>query len=194
MKEDHFPVENCFYMSADDRSNLWYHRDELFEMRTKVRKMVFHIKSSKREIISSLERTFDTILTFAESGLEDADAKTFDNGPESSLSKVISSWCIDSMAGEACRGIEKTLIRHKRESASREARFLVVATDWSDDKSMARLYGELSRYAVIYAGSVGKADAAAVATAKETEAEDVVVWRRHRFLPRDHISRAHPTG
>jgi urease alpha subunit len=177
-------------MTPADRANIWYHPDELVEMRTKVRIMVAHIKSSKREMISSLESAFDNILMFAESGLEEEDVKTLDNGSESLLSKDISSWSTNSMAGEACRGIEKTLIRRKRESASREARFLVVAADWSNGESSARLYRELSRYAAIYARCVAKADAAAVASVQEAKAEDFVVWRRNRFLSRDHIWRS----
>lgn len=159
-------VDNCLYMSAQEKRSLWYDRPELERMKSESRQTANAMKLNfKDTLIARLKGCHDQAIFIAEFGWRgDTERKEV----FSSLKSDLTSWVSSSIEGESCRGMEKLLLRRDFEAFALDARQQAVLSNLStlgDNKGVddiAKTYHYLSRHAVVFAQAMANADAATV--------------------------------
>lgn len=153
-------IENSFDMSRHERYGLWYDRNELREMKLNSRTVASQMKMSCKHVIAKLAHGYHQSKLIADSGIETDDIEA--------VVQDLSTWTATELESESCRGIEKALLRRDREAVAREARHFVIEArkfcEGEDVDHMAEVYGELSRYAALFAHALAQADAHATTT------------------------------
>lgn len=171
-------VENCFYMQPQDRAATWYSRYELSASKRQHKMTLLVLqKEQHKHLRRGIVDAFDGVQLMADSGFDDlmdlqllADNLMGSDGPDTSVTAMLTEWCKSDVQGHACRGLEKHVLRKLREGESRVSRQVVVNANHHNDSShqqpqepdqVAERYRNMSRYATIYAESMARADAAA---------------------------------
>ena len=160
-KEDRREVPSLSSMTSSEREGRFYLRDELLRMKTEARALAQGISSKKKDMVMSLTQCYNQAKFLSESGFDEDELSQIGNG---SIMENLKPWSSAIVAGDACRGLEKSLLRRERESTVNECRQAVIETTlvYQEDAARADMvaaaYSQLSRHASIYAQSVAKAD------------------------------------
>ena len=160
-KKDSREVPSCFLMEPSEREAQWYMRHELALMKTEARALAKGLNAHKTEMVSSLRKSYNHAKFMCEAGIDEQELLKAGNG---TILENLQPWSMDVLAGEACRGLEKSLLRREREMNIKECRELVMETAmlYQEDPACADMiavgYCQLSCYATIYAHSVAQAD------------------------------------
>ena len=154
------PVENCYYMSPLQRADCWYTRQELFDIKRESRMSQLVVQKNSPDFMDALMDGFMRAQMLADAGFEDEDILEYDFlGQKTTLSDVMVRLCRETVNGEACRGLEKGILRRLRASEARLTRDFVLATENCNDVvEIAREYSAFSKYAAIFAASIAQAD------------------------------------
>ena len=159
--ENIYEIKSCFAMDPSEREEQWYQRHDLANMKTEARALALGIKKHKGQMVSSLQQSYNQASFMCESGVDEDELIQVGNG---SIMENLKPWSCGTVAGEACRGIEKSLLRREREGAIKGCREMVIETTalYKEDSACADMvaagYSQLSRYAVMFAQSVAQAD------------------------------------
>ena len=155
-------IENCFCLSPEDRTKVWYGREELQQMKMESRTTADQVRSNAklRMVINS---SHDLSIFIAEySGQASDDMKSV----TTILSGEMKTWVASTVEGEACRGIENLLLRQGRSAFAKDARNAVVDTESymsdEDAQNMADKYRAFSMPATTFAKAIARADEAEV--------------------------------
>jgi hypothetical protein len=118
------------------------------------------LKQGRGEFTDSVVDAFLRSQMLADGGFEEEDILECNHlGQKKSLSDMMSRLCRETVNGEACRGLEKGLLRSLRTSEACVARSFILEADITESQEeVAKEYAIYSRYATIYAEALAKAD------------------------------------
>lgn len=154
-------IENCHYMTPQQREDLWYTRYDMLKIKGGVRMLQASLlKQGRGEFTDSIVDSFLRSQMLADGGFEEEDILECNHvGQKKSLSDMMSRLCRETVNGEACRGLEKGLLRSLRGSEARVARSFILEADITDrPEELATEYAIFSRYASIYSEALAQAD------------------------------------
>jgi hypothetical protein len=154
-------IENCHFMTPQQREDIWYNRYDMLKMKGQVRmQQASLLKQGRGEFTDSIVESFVRSQMLADGGFEVEDILEYNHtGQRKSLSDMMSRLCRETVNGDACRGLEKGLLRSLRASEARVARSFILEADYSDNQEeCATEYAIFSRYAAIYAEALAQAD------------------------------------
>ena len=157
-------IESCYSMPTLDRQILWYGREELSQMKLNAKKTVRQMRSEcKDTLLRRIKSCHDQSIFIAELSKYGGSDSLEMEKVSGCLSCDMKEWVEASVAGEACRGIEKRFLRRDREMFAHEARRAVTLAPCKSDierKSVADTYKSYSRHSVVFAIAMARADAA----------------------------------
>ena len=163
-EEDVQSIPTCKEMDSVEKQDIWYLSEELFRMKIEARALANGICSLKPDMVLNLKDCHNKATFLAESGMAEEDLIGMGN---ESLAKDLQRFSRNDIAGESCRGLEKTILRRERELVIDECRRHVTETlsiykgNYSAcADTIAVGYAEMSRSSTVFAQYSAAADEA----------------------------------